>query len=57
MNTMIGSHKGYKIFKDEAGFYIIGLNGLGQDKKIIRPTIKELTNWIDASLSEWLGVN
>lgn len=43
-----GSHLGYPIFLDETGYYINGLNGLGQEKKIYFPKLSELKAWIDS---------
>lgn len=52
----IGKHRGYEVFMDIDGFYVNGLNGLGQPKKIYRPTCSELCEWIDESVAAWLHV-
>ena len=47
METKRGSHLGYDIFQDEQGFYINGLDGLNQPKKIYRSSLGNIVNWID----------
>jgi hypothetical protein len=50
----IKSHLGYDIYQDEQGFYIVGMNGLGQTKRIYRDTLEELTEWISLSFSDYI---
>ena len=53
--TKITNHKGYEIFLDDKGFFIEGLDGLNQPKKIYRDTFSDLIKWIDERFSAWLG--
>jgi hypothetical protein len=56
MNT-ITSHRGYEIFKDDEGFFLIGMNGLGESKRIYRDTEESLKNWIDSRIRIWLTLD
>ena len=54
--TALTTHKGYDIFQDEQGFYIVGLNGLNQPKNIYRDNLSDLTKWIDEQFNSWLSI-
>ena len=51
----VGSYLGYAIFSDSEGFFILGLNGLNQPKKIVFETLPALTDWIDSEFKRYLG--
>lgn len=52
--NQVGNYKGYKIFQDSDGSYFLnGLNGLGQPKKISFTNPFEMAKWIDSQLKEW----
>lgn len=53
--TLVSKHLGYDIFLSKEGFYIEGMNGLGQPKKIIFAEQQELENWIDEQFAKYLG--
>lgn len=49
----VGTYKGYKIFHDLEGYFILGLNGLNQPKKIVFENPFEMAKWIDSELKKW----
>ena len=53
--TLVSRHLGYDIFLSSEGFFIEGLNGLGEPKKIIFSELNDLENWIDEQFAKYLG--
>lgn len=53
--TLVSSHLGYDIFLSNEGFYIEGMNGLGEPKKIIFTELNDLENWINEQFAKYLG--
>jgi hypothetical protein len=53
--TLVSNHLGYDIFLSSEGFFINGLNGLGEPKKIIFKEQEELENWISEQFAKYLG--
>lgn len=48
------NYKGYEIFQDSDGSYFLnGLNGLGQPKKISFTNPFEMAKWIDSQLKKY----
>lgn len=52
---LVDKHLGYAIYLDSEGFYINGMNGLGQPKKIVFSELSALRNWIDEQFNAYLG--
>jgi hypothetical protein len=51
------TYKGYQIFQDSDGSYFLnGLNGLGQPKKISFTNPFEMAQWIDSELKNRYGL-